>query len=201
MEHGNVTAIVLAGGRGSRMGGRDKGLVELCGKPLVQWVTESIAAQLNGGAESIIVSANRNLPDYAKFGWWVVSDSMSDFQGPLAGILACAKQVTTEFVLIVAADAPVLPTDYVARLYQGLTGASVDLAVASVAGDIQPTHMLFRHALLADLEEWLRQGNRKVRDWISRQNHTVVEFDADNLTFRNINDQLTLDELTEYLCQ
>jgi len=192
--------IVLAGGQGQRMGGRDKGLVGLCGKPLVQWVTESIADQLNGGVESILISANRNLPDYEKFGWRVVSDAMSDFQGPLAGILACAKQVTSELVLVAAADAPILPPDFAARLYRALTDAPVDLAVASVDGYIQSTHMLFRRALLGDLEEWLRQGNRKVQDWIRRQDHVVVEFSADDMNFRNINDQQALDELSAYLC-
>jgi len=200
MKMESVTAIVLAGGRGRRMGGRDKGLVELCGKPLAQWVTESLVAQLDGAAESIVVSANRNLSNYAKLGWWVVSDSMSDFQGPLAGILACAKQVTSQFVLVAAADAPVLPSDYLATLYQGLSGAAADLAVASVDGHIQPTHMLFRRILLGDLEEWLRQGNRKVQDWISRQSHVVVEFSSDNMAFRNINDQQALEELSKYLC-
>lgn len=195
-----MTAIVLAGGQGQRMGGRDKGLVELCGKPLVQWVTESIATQLYGGAESIIISANRNLSDYAKLGWRVVSDSMSDFQGPLAGIVACAKQVSSELVLVTAADAPILPPDYAARLYQVLTDASIDLAVASVDGRIQSTHMLFRLTLLGDLEEWLRQGNRKVQDWIVRQSHVVVEFSSDDMAFRNINDLQALDELSAYLC-
>jgi molybdopterin-guanine dinucleotide biosynthesis protein A len=175
MNKHSVTAIVLAGGKGRRMGGLDKGLVSLCGRSLLQWVTTALAPQV----DEIVVSANRNVEQYRQAGYRVIGDELADFQGPLAGVLACGKSVDSDYLAVVAVDAPLLPTDFVPRLRFRLERNRSDLAVAEVDGVLQPTHILFARDLLADLEPWLAQGNRKMRDWVLRQRHEIVSFDDD----------------------
>lgn len=197
METGSISAILLAGGRGRRMDGRDKGLVELCGKPLVEWVVDAIAPQV----DDIVISANRNLDQYRQLGCRVIGDELADFQGPLAGVLACGRQVTTEFLAVVAVDAPVLPADFIVRLRLALEQGGSALAVVEADGMIQPTHMVFHGSLLDDLDRWLAAGHRKMQDWIARQDHVRVRFDDGSMFFVNVNDEQQLAALSERLCK
>lgn len=196
MKPGTVTAIVLAGGRGSRMGGADKGLVELCGQPLVRWVIDALSPQV----DEIVISANRHLDTYLGTSCRVVEDQLDDYQGPLAGVLACGRAVNTDFLVVAAVDAPLLPPAYVDTLLAELFSSGQSLAVVERAGEIQPTHMLFRSDLLDDLESWLGEGNRKMRDWVQRQQPAVVRFDGDSNWFVNVNDAQQLSALADQLC-
>ena len=126
MSATGITGVILAGGRGSRMGGVDKGLQDLQGRPLVQWVLERLAPQV----DSVLINANRNLPRYAGFGCPVLPDLIPDFAGPLAGLQAALAGAATPLVATVSCDSPLLPADLVRRLQEALAAADADLTVA-----------------------------------------------------------------------
>lgn len=187
---------MLAGGRGERMGGRDKGLVELCGKSLVRWVTESVAPQV----DTIVISANRNLEAYIALGYPVVVDEIGNFQGPLAGIAAALKEVKSEYVLVVPIDSPQLPSNLCSQLGAALLQSNAEIAVVETDGQMQPVLMLFRPELKSAMERWLQQGERKVRDWIESRRFVAVPFSAEEFQMVNINDDQSLAEASSKLC-
>lgn len=178
-----ISAIILAGGRGSRMGGRDKGLVLFRGKPMVQWVSHAVGSQVG----EVLVSANRNQRDYVELGFKVITDVLEDFQGPLAGIAAALAGITTRYVLTVPVDTPILPSDLVDRLAFALVEHNTDMAVVEAEGRLQATHMLFRASLADSLSGYLAGGGRRVQDWINSQRHVAVPFLPAEEHFRNIN--------------
>lgn len=138
-----VTAAILAGGEGRRLGGRDKGLVPLAGRPLVAWVHDA----LRGQASTIVVCANRSADDYAPYGR-VIADSHDGFLGPLAGISAALDACTTPWLLTVPVDSPRPPRDLGARLHAAIGGH--DAAVARPAdGRREPLFALYRRTLAA----------------------------------------------------
>ncbi len=182
-----VTGLVLAGGRGRRMGGVDKGLQLLGGKPLVAWVIERLAPQVGG----VLVNANRNAQAYSRFGTAVVPDGIGEFAGPLAGFHAGLVACRTEFLVTVPCDSPFLPADLVERLYAAIQASGADAAVARSGGRLQPVFALLRKGAVQSLADYLAGGGGKVEAWLTSVNSAVVDFD-DAAAFANIN---TLDEL------
>lgn len=177
-----ISAIVLAGGRGRRMGEADKGLLLLQGKPLVRWVVERIAPQV----DEVLVSANRNLERYCEMGYVVLPDEMPDFPGPLAGLYRAMGEARHPLWLSVPCDTPFLPEDLVSRLYAALLADQADLAVAGIEGQVQPAICLGYTHLCAGLGDFLAHGGRKVGEWQSGLRRTVVLFEAGQ-AFRNLN--------------
>ena len=187
-----VTGVVLAGGRGRRMGGVDKGLVDLAGKPMVQHVIERFAPQV----DVLLINANQNVERYAAFGHPVVSDVVGGFAGPLAGLHAGLAAAATPLVVTVPCDSPMLPADLVARLSQGLAAADVELAVARTFDQPHPVFSLVRTSVLPHLEAFLQGGGRKIDAWYATLRVAEVSFDDEADAFRNIN---TRDELATAL--
>jgi molybdopterin-guanine dinucleotide biosynthesis protein A len=181
-----VSGIVLAGGQGRRMGGVDKGLQLLRGKPMIEWVLERLAPQVG----EIIVNANQNLEIYAKYGHRVVSDEIAGFAGPLAGLHAGLKAAANPLVLTVPCDSPFLPTDLVSRLTKSL--GEKDLAVARTGDQPHPVFALMKRQVRESLEAFLAAGGRKIDAWYAALKVVEVSFDDEADAFRNIN---TLDEL------
>jgi len=144
-----ITALILAGGASSRMGGIDKGLVDVAGHPLV----EHVAARLSPQVAGVLISANRNLPLWRRYGWPVLTDAAPAGRGPLAGILAGLEQCPTDWLLVVPCDAPALPQDLAARL--AAADPSRPLRVAHAGGDWQPVCALLHRRLAPDLREFL----------------------------------------------
>lgn len=179
-----VTGAILAGGRGQRMDGADKGLVDLAGKPLVAHVLGRIAPQVG----AIVINANRNIDRYAAFGHPVVVDEIGDFAGPLAGIHACLAYAASRYVATVPCDTPQLPRDLVAKLAAALVAQHARVAVARTGSQVHPVVALYdRLAVLASLTSFLRSGERKVDAWQSSLARVDVPFDGDAAAFRNIN--------------
>lgn len=112
----NITAVILAGGKGSRLGGVDKGWVELRQVPLIQHVINRIQPQVAG----IIISANRNIKRYTDLGFPVYEDETNNFFGPLAGILKALQQCKSDWLLTVAADSPFIPKNLAQHLSQNI---------------------------------------------------------------------------------
>lgn len=176
-----VSGIVLAGGLGRRMGGVDKGLQPLRGKPMVQWVVERFAPQV----AEIIVNANQNPDAYRKLGHRVVADDIRGFAGPLAGLHAGMKAAAHPLVATVPCDSPFLPADLVFRLKENL--GDHDLSVAKTGEQAHPVFALVKRHCLESLEAFLAQGGRKIDAWYAALKVVEVPFDDEADAFRNIN--------------
>jgi molybdenum cofactor guanylyltransferase len=187
-----VTGIVLAGGLGRRMGGVDKGLVELDGKPMVAHVIARLGSQVG----SILVNANQNAERYALLGFPVVPDAVGGFAGPLAGLHAGLARTRTTYAVTVPCDSPFLPDDLVARLADGLQRNDAQLAVARTFDQPHPVFALVRADVLPHLEAFLSSGGRKIDAWYATLRVVDVAFDDCADAFRNIN---TRDELAAAL--
>lgn len=181
-----ISAVILAGGQGSRMGGVDKGWVEFQGKPLVLHVLERIRSQ----ADEVLISANRSLDEYRRLGVPVLTDDMPGYPGPLAGIRQALKTACHELLLCVPCDTPFLPPDLAERLCQALERGGEDIAVAEAGGEVQPVVFLCRKSVLPSLDAFMAQGGRGVGRWQAGLKRVGVAFDAG--AFRNLN---TPDEL------
>ena len=187
----DVTGLLLAGGRGTRMGTVDKGLQAFGGKPLAQHVLERLRPQVQG----LLVNANQNWMAYAALGAPVLHDVIDGFAGPLAGLHAGLLHCATPLLMTVPCDSPFLPSDLVVRLKVALLAQDADAAIAITSNGAtyqpQPVFALVKTSLLPQLAAFLSGGGRKVAAWYATLKVAGVEF-ADEAAFRNIN---TLDEL------
>ena len=182
-----VTGLVLAGGQGRRMGGVDKGLQLLHGKPMVAAVLARLAPQV----DEILINANQNLEAYARFGCRVVPDTVGGFAGPLAGLHAGMSEASHPLVLTVPCDSPFLPLDLFSRLEKELN--QNDLAVARTGDQPHPVFALVRTAVKKNLEDFLSRGGRKIDAWYGSLKVIEIPFDDEADAFRNINTREELD--------
>lgn len=176
----DIAGLILAGGRGARLGGADKGLQSFAGQPLVAHAI----ARLRPQVASLLISANRHLERYAACGFPVLVDGDSDYRGPLAGILRGLRAAPTAWIAVVPCDAPFFPSDLVVRLAHAVDSARA--AVAKVEGKPQPVFCLLHTSLAADLAAALRAGQRTTGAWLARIGAVPVEF-ADACSFANLN--------------
>jgi molybdopterin-guanine dinucleotide biosynthesis protein A len=183
MPRGKITGIVLAGGLGRRLGGVDKGLQELRGRPLVAHVIERFAPQV----DELLINANRNRERYAAFGQRVVADLIPDFAGPLAGLHAALSAAAHPLVATAPCDSPFLPGDLVSRLFSALTVANASLAVARTFDQPHPVFCLCQRGVLPHLSDFLAGGGRKVDRWYATLDVVEVAFDDEAEAFANIN--------------
>lgn len=189
LDRSEVTGLVLAGGRGSRMGGVDKGLQTLDGQALVAHALQRLAPQVGG----VMINANRNLEVYAALGCPVWPDADADFAGPLAGFLAGLRHCPTAWLVTVPCDTPRFPPDFVARLAAQVGGAAAAVVSTEEDGALrrQPVFSLLRRDLADALSAYLAQGGRKIDRWLEAQGCVDVAFE-DAAAFFNAN---TIEEL------
>ena len=185
-----ISCVVLSGGRATRMGGVDKGLIQLQKEPLVQHVIRRLAPQV----EEIIINANRKIAKYEAFGLPILQDVTDDFLGPLAGMLLGLKHAKHDLVLSVPCDSPLLPLDLAKRLYNSMLESHTDIAVASSDGNVHPVFCLMKKSVLPSLIDFLDAGERKVSTWQKSQQYVEVDFSDCADAFVNLN---TLEELRE----
>ena len=208
IDTSDITGLILAGGRGSRMGGVDKGLLLFNGVPLAQHMLQRLRS--SGGVGPILINANRHLDTYAAFGVPVVSDDLADFAGPLAGFLVGLAHCSTSHLLTVPCDTPLFPRDLASRLATALEITHSEIAMACAPelgpdGQIQlrpqPVFCLIRQELLASLTHFTQSGGRKVDAWTA-QHHTVfVPFDQagdDPQAFFNANTPTELQKVERH---
>jgi molybdopterin-guanine dinucleotide biosynthesis protein A len=176
-----ITGIVLAGGQGRRMGGVDKGLQLLHGKPMVAAVIARLAPQV----DEILINANQNLAEYGRFGHRVIPDAIGGFAGPLAGLHAGLGEARHALALTVPCDSPFLPLDLFSRLKKGM--GDNDLAVAKTGDQPHPVFVLVKTSVRKGLENFLAGGGRKIDAWYSTLKVVEVAFDDEADAFRNIN--------------
>lgn len=189
--HEKITGVVLAGGQGRRMGGVDKGLVALSGRPMVEWVLDRLRPQV----DELIINANQNADRYAAFGCPVFPDEVAGFAGPLAGLHAALARAQHPLVATAPCDSPFLPTDLVARLHAALRAQGAELAVARTFDQAHPVFCLCRREVLPHLADFLAGGGRKIDLWYSTLKLVEVRFDDQEEAFRNINTREELDRL------
>ncbi len=205
MDAQGITGLILAGGRGSRMGGVDKGLQVFNGVPLALNALSRLKA--GGGVSQIVINANRNLPVYESFGTPVWPDGLAGYAGPLAGFLTGLERCTTPFLLTVPCDSPFMPLDLATRLAHELQANDAEIAMAAApepdaAGQPrlrrQPVFCLLGVNLLDSLRRFTEQGGRKIDAWTDLHRTVLVPFDApgdDSQAFFNAN---TLTELRQF---
>lgn len=167
------------------MGGQDKGLVRLAGRPLVEHVLSGLEPQVG----RVMISANRNAELYARYGWEIVPDLDDGFLGPLAGIAAGIRAAATDYVLAVPCDSPMLPGDLAARLFAACETDGSQLAIVDDGERTHPVFMLVHRDLLPEIEAYLEDGERKMMRWVWRQGASKVDFSDCPECFRNVNNE------------
>jgi len=176
------SAVILAGGKAQRMQGDDKGLILLQGSPLILHVIERLKPQLN----NILISANRNIDEYKKFGLPVLTDNTQGFMGPLAGIASAMDHCETDYLLTIPCDCPFIPDDLVTRMLGCIKNNNADLCLAHDGQRLQPLIALISSSLSGNLANAIKAGHLKAERWMLEQNHCIAEFD-DGRHFININ--------------
>ena len=192
----DITGVILAGGRGSRMGGVDKGLQQFNGTPLVNTALERLQPQVG----AVMINANRNIVEYESLGIAVWPDSVPGYAGPLAGFLAALEHCKTPWLVTVPCDTPLFPLDLVARLADAAHEQGAVIAMASAREDdgparTQPVFCLMQTALLDSLAAFVQGGGRKIDKWTALHKTVVVPFDQPGDAPRAFFNANTLDEL------
>ena len=193
----DITGLILAGGRGSRMGGVDKGLQTHQGLPLALHALMRLQPQVG----AVLINANRNLAAYESMGVPVWPDPLADFPGPLAGWLAGLEHCETPYLLTVPCDSPAFPLDLADRLSQALVAQDADIAMAATLEDgrvqVQPVFCLLKAELVESLVGFLHGGHRKIDAWTSQHRCATVVFE-DTGAFFNANTAEELRSLTPH---
>ncbi len=192
----DITGLILAGGRGSRMGGVDKGLQTYRGMPLAMNALLRLGPQVG----HVMVNANRNLGAYEAFGAPVWPDALPDFAGPLAGFLAGLERCETAYLVTVPCDSPQFPSDLVQRLAQALEANDAEIAMAATLEDgvmrTQPVFCMMKTALMESLVRFTGEGQRKIDRWTALHRCVEVPFD-DAQVFANANTLAELQQLQQ----
>jgi molybdopterin-guanine dinucleotide biosynthesis protein A len=188
-----VTGVILAGGQGRRMGGVDKGLQPLRGKPMVEWVIERLTPQV----DEILINANQNLETYRRLGRRVIPDVIGGFAGPLAGLHRGLQEAAHDLVATVPCDSPFLPRDLVERLRVALEQNGAEITVARTGDQPHPVFCLCRRSVLPGLGDYLAGGGRKIDAWYAKLKVVEVAFDDQAGAFSNINTEAELKAFEE----
>jgi molybdenum cofactor guanylyltransferase len=183
-----ICGLVLAGGQGRRMGGVDKGLQPLQGRPLIQHVIDRLRPQV----ASVLINANQNLARYAEFGCPVVPDRVTGFAGPLAGLEAGLHATDAPLIITVPCDSPFLPHDLVTRLATARSAIDADVAVARTGSQPHPVFALVCTRVRSHLADFLARGERKIDLWYANLSVVEVAFDDQADAFANINTRAEL---------
>ncbi len=178
-----ITVVILAGGSGRRMGGRDKGLLPLRGRALIEHVLERLLSQ----CDTILININRHQEDYARFGYPLIEDTLPGGLGPLAGLLSALEYSQSDYVLSVPCDTPQLPQDLVTRMLESLKINKADVCTVDDGDRLHPVILLVRRSVAENLRSYLESGHRKVHDWYYSNRHCSVDFSDQPQAFMNIN--------------
>jgi len=186
----DISVGILAGGKATRMGNKDKGLVHVNGEPLIKNLLDKISKKTS----NIIINANRNINTYEFYNYPVVKDVLENFQGPLAGIYSMLKFTKTDYLVTLPCDCPNFSWEVVQKLVEE-TDKTTDISIAHNTLRSQPVFMLVSKSLTEALYEFLKKGERKIDIWYQNNNYKYVYFDKELKYFDNIN---TIEQLNEY---
>jgi molybdenum cofactor guanylyltransferase len=183
IQIGDITAVILAGGQGRRLGGQDKGLLDFNGRLMIEILIEALQNQ----QLDIVINANRNQSTYQSYGYPVISDELEDFQGPLAGFASAMATVKTRYILTLPCDSPQLADNFVERFINTHNSENAPVCVAHDGERLQPVYALIDTRLLNDLKQFLQSGERKIDRWYARHDYASVDFSGEASMFENIN--------------
>ena len=181
MLRNEITGVVLAGGRGSRMGGVDKGLLRFHGVPMVAYAL----AALESVAGTLLINANRHHEEYRRFGVPVIADAA--YEGPLAGLLSALRTAQTSYVLSVPCDSPLVTASLLTRLCSRLGETGAEVCAAHDGERLHPVFLLAERRLADHLQRYLASGQRKLQSWLSQHRLTLADFADHPELFANIN--------------
>jgi len=183
LDKAAITAVILAGGQGRRMGGQDKGLIEFDGRLMI----EILIQRLQDQQLDILINANRNQATYESYGYPVIGDELEDYQGPLAGFASAMASVKTRYILTIPCDSPVLSDSFSARFIKTQGRKESPICVAHDGERLQPVYALIDTRLLDDLKLFLDDGERKIDRWYAQHSYARVDFSDDTAMFQNMN--------------
>lgn len=189
-----ATGVILAGGRATRMGNQDKGLLLFKGKPMVVHALLAMSTVVG----EVLISANRNLEQYQQFGVRVLTDQTDSFAGPLAGIYTALVHCQTDILLVMPCDTPKIQAKHLAHMLHTLEISSADICVAFDGEYIQPVFLALQTKLRHSLKRYLASGQRKIDRWLAQHLLDKVDFSQQSDIFYNIN---TMDELSNLEAQ
>ena len=194
----DITAVVLAGGRARRMGGEDKGLIEVAGKPMIAHAIDVLRPQ----TAEVIVNANRNADAYrAITGCRVIADRVGGFAGPLAGMASALEASATRLLLTAPCDSPLVAPELGPRLHAAMVRDDAEIAVAHDGERMQPVFALLARDLLPDLVAFLRAGERKIDTWYATRRAVVADLSDTPDTFLNVNTPQERDRVEQRLAR
>ena len=178
----NISAVILAGGRSSRINSENKGLMLLNNKPLINYTFDIIKPNVS----TILISSNNHFNTYSQYGL-VVADDLVNFQGPLAGISKALSIVTTPYLIVVACDNPFINQVFINRLVHSMSNYQADICVAHDGKKIHPTLALIKTHLKDNLLEFLNKGDRKLSLWFENNHMQKIDFSDHPNIFTNLN--------------
>lgn len=179
-----IAGVVLAGGRATRMGGQDKGLLLIQGRTMIERICEALRPQV----ATLLINANRNQARYAELTQCtLVEDQIGHFAGPLAGMAAALNAIKQHYLVAVPCDSPFLAPDLVSRLYMQLQTQQAEIAMAMLADKPQPVFVMLSRHLLPSLTLYLKTGGHKIIDWYYQHRIAEVDFSDRAQMFENIN--------------
>lgn len=181
--HPSITGIILAGGRARRMDERDKGLIDLEGRPLIEYAINALSPQV----EQLMINANRNIKSYGEFGFPVISDQITGFLGPLAGMAAAIQSCDTDYILSVPCDTPWVPKDLADRMLKAIEHDQADICIADDGERMHPVFALINKNRLSSLTAYLSSGERAVHRWCKQQKMAIADFSDQPNAFINVN--------------
>ena len=187
-----ITGVILAGGKATRMGGQDKGLVEISGCPMIVHVIHALQPQVS----KILINANRNKNEYGRFGYPVIADDLDGFQGPLAGMAAAMNHTSAEFIFTCPCDGPMLPGNIVERLHSELSSQNAEVCVAHDGRRMQSVYALISCRLQESLRTYLAGGGRKIDSWYEMHALAQADFRDTKDCFLNVNQHSDLEEVS-----
>jgi len=182
-SNNSLTAVVLAGGMARRMGGQDKGLITLNGKPAIEYILEALKPQV----DTLLISANRNLEQYRRYGYPVIEDKVGNYYGPLAGMASALQVCVSDRILTVPCDSPFIPSVLSNKLNTALLEKKADLSAAHDGERIQPVFAMLHRYLLPGLLAYLDAGGRRIDTWYAEHTMALADFSRWPDTFININ--------------
>lgn len=191
----HITLLLLAGGRGRRLDGRDKGLEMVAGRPLIRYLLDRFSPFF----QHVIISANRNIPAYEALCHKVVTDADQDYKGPLAGMQSALSQIATPWMLTLPCDMPLLPVELIGRLWRAVEHSGRPAAIAHDGTQVQPLCNLLSARLADTLRADIAAGHRRCREWLLAQDPVIVDCSDCAELFANINNDSNIQNIIPLL--
>jgi len=178
-----ITGVILAGGKARRMGGADKGLILLNGKPLIEHVIGAFKPQVS----RLLINANRNHEKYDKYGLDIIKDEMGSYYGPLAGMASALHKTNTPYLITVPCDTPFISNNLALTLTTTILKEEAEISVAHNGERLQPVFCMMRKTMMPSINDYLQKGGRKIDEWFEQHSLAIADLSGNPECFENVN--------------